>query len=155
MPSPPASTGLVRCLRVWTCGVAMVAGASEHPRMPSPSCSPRGKHEDAERDYTEALEIRRELATKSPGCYRPDVAMVLFNIACLHARQENVDVAIKYLSQAIEIEETLRGEVRDDADFDAIRDNFRFKALIGDSNGNRAGKGDGDGDAGDPGETGA
>ncbi|MBD3186502.1 tetratricopeptide repeat protein, partial [Candidatus Bathyarchaeota archaeon] len=105
-----------------------------------------GRHEDAEREYTEALEIIREFANKSPGCYRSDVAMVLFNIACLHARQENVNLAIECLSQAIDMEGSWRGKAREDADFDAIREDPRFKVLVGGSDG------DGNGDRDDPGE---
>jgi hypothetical protein len=39
---------------------------------------------DAETAFTEALAIRRELAQRDPGAYRPDVAMTLNNLGILY-----------------------------------------------------------------------
>ena len=39
---------------------------------------------DAETAYTETLAIRRDLAQRDPGAYRPDVAQTLNNLAVLY-----------------------------------------------------------------------
>ncbi|NTU98748.1 tetratricopeptide repeat protein [Candidatus Falkowbacteria bacterium] len=40
----------------------------------------------AERDYQEALQIRRELARSNPQTYLPDVAMTLINLGLFYQR---------------------------------------------------------------------
>jgi hypothetical protein len=39
---------------------------------------------DAENAFTEALAIRRALAQRDPGAYRPDVAMTLINLGAVY-----------------------------------------------------------------------
>ena len=41
-------------------------------------------HKEAEAEYGVALEIYRDLAKSNPEAYRPNVAMTLNNLACLH-----------------------------------------------------------------------
>ena len=60
----------------------------------------RAKNElaQAEAEYVEALEIRRELAAVNPAAYLPDVAMTLNNLANLHrAKNELAQAEAEYV----------------------------------------------------------
>ncbi len=57
------------------------------------SHSLNNEHEAAEREFGEALEIRRRLAEKNPKAYLPAVAMTLNNLANLHVDRDENEVA--------------------------------------------------------------
>ena len=46
----------------------------------------------AEKEYTEALNIRRDLAEKNPDAFLPDVAITLYNMAILYLVKEEKDI---------------------------------------------------------------
>ena len=61
----------------------------------------------AEKEYAEALEIRRKLAEASPEAYLPDVAMTLFNIALLRIKQGNLIEAAQIAQESLEKFQTM------------------------------------------------
>jgi hypothetical protein len=65
---------------------------------------------------------------------KPDYHEAIYNKACMYALQQQIDLALQYLQQAIKIEpEHNREMARTDSDFNTIRDNARFQELIADS----------------------
>ncbi len=57
----------------------------------------------AEKEYNEALSIRRKLAETNPDVYLPDVAMSLNNLGILHSDLNNYPQAEKEYNEALEI----------------------------------------------------
>ena len=53
-----------------------------------------------------------------------------YNLACYGALQENLELAIHHLSLALELNEDYRDFIASESDFDLIRDNPDFQALI-------------------------
>jgi tetratricopeptide (TPR) repeat protein len=81
-----------------------------------------GRTEEAIAAFDKALAIK------------PDDHEVIYNKACIYALQQQIDLALQYLQQAIQLKsEYYREMARTDSDFDPIRDNARFQALIADS----------------------
>jgi tetratricopeptide (TPR) repeat protein/chaperone required for assembly of F1-ATPase len=66
------------------------------------SLDPR-RLEEADKEFTEAVEIYRELADKNPEAYRPDVAKALNNLAILDSRQSRMEEARKEFAEALQI----------------------------------------------------
>ena len=66
------------------------------------SLDPR-RLEDAHKEFTEALDIYRELADKNPAVYRPDVAKTLNNLAILDSRQGRTEEAQQEFAEALQI----------------------------------------------------
>lgn len=60
----------------------------------------------------------------------PDDAAVFFNLACAESLLGRADDAIGHLEQSIAHEERFRELARTDSDFDAIREDPRFKDLV-------------------------
>lgn len=54
-----------------------------------------------------------------------------YNIACFYVLINEHDESIKWLEKALDMDDKLRDELINDADFDNIRDNPRFKSLLG------------------------
>ena len=77
-----------------------------------------GDLEGAERAYHRAIESD------------PDHPSPRYNLACLHSLRGNLDLALARLSDAIDREPAFRGEATRDPDFDPIRDEPGFIALI-------------------------
>ena len=76
-------------------------------------------------DYEAALAINRE------GLERyPDNPSILFSIACLETLNGEVDAALEHLARAIEGNPKMAQWAREDRDFDAIRDDPRFRELV-------------------------
>jgi tetratricopeptide (TPR) repeat protein len=61
----------------------------------------------------------------------PDDAGVLFNLACAESLLGRPDDAIGHLQQSIANDESFRELALTDTDFDPIRDDARFKELVG------------------------
>jgi tetratricopeptide (TPR) repeat protein len=76
--------------------------------------------------YAEAADRATDLAVANP-----DVPGLLYNLACCESLAGRTDSAIEHLSRAIEIAERCRPYAHGDADFDPIRDDSRFVALVG------------------------
>jgi tetratricopeptide (TPR) repeat protein len=61
----------------------------------------------------------------------PDDATVLFNLACAESLLGQADEAVDHLRQSIANDESFRELAQTDSDFDPIRDDSRFKELVG------------------------
>jgi tetratricopeptide (TPR) repeat protein len=77
-----------------------------------------GRYEEAIESYDKALEIK------------PDKHEVWYNKACCFAVQGNVDLAVETLQQAIALNSECQELAKTDSDFDGIRENESFRALI-------------------------
>jgi Flp pilus assembly protein TadD len=60
----------------------------------------------------------------------PDDALVHYNLACYWSLAHNKRQALAYLARAFDLEEEYRRLVTDESDFDAIRDDPSFQALV-------------------------
>jgi tetratricopeptide (TPR) repeat protein len=65
--------------------------------------SDTGHFADADKAYSEALTIRRDLAAHNPGAYRPDVAGTLNNLGVLYLKTVRLADADKAYSEALTI----------------------------------------------------
>ncbi|WP_375492208.1 tetratricopeptide repeat protein, partial [uncultured Nostoc sp.] len=78
-----------------------------------------GRFEEAIASYDQALEIK------------PDYPSAFYNKACYYALQGNIEKALENLQQAINLNlNKYREMAKTDLDFDGIRENKRFQALI-------------------------
>jgi tetratricopeptide (TPR) repeat protein len=62
---------------------------------------------------------------------QPNDATVLFNLACAESLLGRTDDALDHLRQSISDQERFRELARSDSDFDPIRDDARFRELVG------------------------
>ena len=77
-------------------------------------------------DYAGAADLALELVADHPEYVSP-----LFNLACCESLAGRPDDAIEHLRRAIEAWEPFRELAVKDSDFDPIRDDPRFKELVG------------------------
>jgi mannose-6-phosphate isomerase-like protein (cupin superfamily) len=77
-----------------------------------------GKHEDARK-------ILSAVAEK-----HPDAGIVLYNLSCVEAILGETESAIDHLRRSIELEDRFRELANTDADFDAMREQPEFQALV-------------------------
>jgi len=78
-----------------------------------------GQYEQAIQDFNRAVELRADYATPR------------YNMACAYSVMNKPDEALKWLKEAIDLDEKCRNDAKSDSDFDNIRDDSRFKELIG------------------------
>jgi quercetin dioxygenase-like cupin family protein len=78
----------------------------------------QGEHEELKRVLVEAL-----------GKYEDD-AGVLYNLACAEALLGENDEALGHLSEAVDAHPAFRESARDDPDFEPLRSDQRFQALV-------------------------
>jgi hypothetical protein len=57
--------------------------------------------------------------------------MLVYNLACCESLSGRTADAIDHLQRAVDTSEKFRADARKDSDFDAIRDEPSFQALIG------------------------
>ena len=62
--------------------------------------------------------------------FQPDNANAYYNKACCYGLQKKTDLAIETLKQAITLDSEWRESAKNDSDFDIIRDDQGFQALI-------------------------
>jgi tetratricopeptide (TPR) repeat protein len=77
-------------------------------------------------EFAEAAERGRELVAA-----HPHYAGLLYNLACCESLAGRTADAVDHLGRAIDRSERFRAYAREDSDFDPIRDEPAFKALIG------------------------
>ncbi|BAZ70092.1 TPR repeat-containing protein [Fischerella sp. NIES-4106] len=77
-----------------------------------------GRYEEAIASYDQAVEIK------------PDDHQAWYNKACCYALQRNIEQAIEYLREAINLNPEYREMAKTDSDFDGIREDERFQELI-------------------------
>ena len=80
-----------------------------------------GQFEAAHENFDQALMLQ------------PDFANAYYNKACCYGLQQNIELAIETLQQAIALNAENRELAKTDSDFDGIRDDERFQAVIGES----------------------
>jgi tetratricopeptide (TPR) repeat protein len=56
--------------------------------------------------------------------------MVLYNLACLYAENDRLDLALRYLSYAIKADASWREAAKRDSSFDSIRHTEQFNRLV-------------------------
>ena len=61
----------------------------------------------------------------------PQYPMLVYNLACSESLSGRTADAIDHLRRAVSVSEKLRNDARTDADFDPIRDQPAFQALLG------------------------
>ena len=83
-----------------------------------PALFDQGEHEKAKQVLTEAL-----------GRYE-DNAGVLYNLACAEALLGEKDQALGHLSEAVDAQPSFRENAREDPDFESLRSDERFAALM-------------------------
>ena len=81
------------------------------------------RYPEARTRYEKALEL-------SPG-----LPPALYNVACSYAREGDLNSALPYLLESILLDEAFREEAEFDLDFDPIRDEPAFQAIIEGGNG--------------------
>ena len=77
------------------------------------------RYDDARADYIRAIEIE------------PNYISPVYNLACLFSIWGKTEDALTYFQKAIDKDEKYREMAKTDKDFDKIRDNPRFKKLLG------------------------
>lgn len=80
------------------------------------------RYEEAVEEYLAAIAV----APEHPAPY--------YNLACVCSLQGNHEEAYEYLEQAIALDAAFREQARRDGDFDAIRDDPEFRALVDENN---------------------
>ena len=76
--------------------------------------------------YKEAISIYNKIIESNPNSHAS-----YYNKACCYGLQGNAEQAIESLQRAIELDPKNREMAKTDKDFDAIRDNDAFRALVG------------------------
>jgi hypothetical protein len=64
---------------------------------------------------------------------KPDFYQSFYSKACVYALQENIDLALENLTQAINLDSKCLEMAKTDTDFDRIRNDRRFIDLINQS----------------------
>ena len=77
-------------------------------------------------EHAEAADRARALVEANP-----DDARLLYNVACCESLAGRTDDAIEHLRRAIELDEQMRELAAGDSDFDPIRAEPGFRALVG------------------------
>jgi tetratricopeptide (TPR) repeat protein len=77
------------------------------------------RYDDALADYNSVLKLK------------PDDKEAFYSMACLFSLMGSPELAILYLEKAIALDQEWRGEAATDRDFDNIRDDPRFRRLVG------------------------
>jgi hypothetical protein len=80
-------------------------------------------------DNGEHAELRARLQDVIAA--NPQYPMLVYNLACSESLSGHTADAIDHLRSAVGASEKLRADAREDSDFDPIRDEPSFKALIG------------------------
>lgn len=60
----------------------------------------------------------------------PNYSTAYYNLACIYSLKNDENTSLKYLSQSILLDKTLKEVAKKDTDFDYIKDNAKFKELI-------------------------
>lgn len=80
----------------------------------------------ATKEYDKAFDVLSGLNQEFP-----DDAGILYNLACAESQTGRTDEALEHLAKAIESQERFRAAAQGDSDFDPVREDARFKELVG------------------------
>jgi mannose-6-phosphate isomerase-like protein (cupin superfamily) len=80
----------------------------------------------ATKEYDKAFDVLAEAHEEYP-----DDAVVLYNLACAESMLGRTDDAIVHLERSIAGQERFREAARTDTDFDPVREDARFRELVG------------------------
>ncbi len=61
---------------------------------------------------------------------KPDKDEAFYNKACCYGLQKDVVKAVEFLEQAINLDPKYRKDAKTDSDFDGVRDDDRFRAVV-------------------------
>jgi tetratricopeptide (TPR) repeat protein len=61
---------------------------------------------------------------------KPDYHNAFYNKACCYGLQKDVVKAVEFLQQAIGLNPKYREDAKTDSDFDGVRDDERFRAVV-------------------------
>lgn len=75
--------------------------------------------------YAQAADLGREVVAAHPG-----IGYLLYNVACCESLAGRTDDAIGHLREAIATDAEIRAHADGDCDFDSIRDQPAFRALV-------------------------
>ncbi|MGZ8693293.1 MAG: TPR end-of-group domain-containing protein [Gaiellaceae bacterium] len=106
--------------------VLVVGGAPGQAYNQSPSflVAPMfGPYQDD--DFAGAAAILRDVLAE-----HPNLPLGLYNLACCESRLGEQDAALEHLAASIESEGRFKDLARDDDDFEALRDEPRFRELV-------------------------
>jgi tetratricopeptide (TPR) repeat protein len=107
--------------------VVIVAGRPGEPFRPSPSEATADFFEPYNaKDYAGALEVGQGILRRYPGN-----GLALYNIACMEALLGRGDDALEHLREALEAAPSLRENAQTDDDFAALREDERFRDIVG------------------------
>jgi len=106
--------------------VVIAGGKPGEAFTPSPweRNAPALKH-FATKEYDKAVEAFEQLLEETP-----EDAGVLYNLACAESLAGKRDGALEHLERAVEIDPDFREPAKQDSDFDAIRDEARFRSAV-------------------------
>jgi hypothetical protein len=76
-------------------------------------------------DYARAVEILRAVVEQ-----HPDTGLIVYNLACAETLNGEHDAALEHLARATALEERWREAAKNDPDFDAVRDDPRFRSTV-------------------------
>lgn len=91
--------------------------------------------------YDKAIKCHEEALSLKPDCYN-----AFYNLSCIHflkygksvkkdpanPSEDDLKKALEFLKKAVEGDEKFRELAKTDKDFEVIRDNPRFKEIVGD-----------------------
>ena len=80
----------------------------------------------AKKEYDKAYDVLAKVHADYP-----DDATVLYNLACAESQLGRTDDAIGHLERSVSDQERFRELARSDSDFDPIREEARFRELVG------------------------
>ena len=81
--------------------------------------------------YKRTNEISKAIdALKSALKVEPSYALTHYNLACYWALSDNVELAVLHLSFALDLNSDYRDKIADETDFDSIRDEQSFQAIV-------------------------
>jgi len=78
----------------------------------------QGNHTQAIADYDQALKLK------------PNLALAYYNKACVYSLKRDIKAAIENLQRATDLDAKLREDAKTDSDFDNIRKDKQFQALV-------------------------
>jgi predicted negative regulator of RcsB-dependent stress response len=86
------------------------------------------RYEKAEKGFRQGLELEKRVL----GSDQPEIALTVYNLACIHARRGQFDESLSLLQQAVDHgwHPRIDPKIEHEADFNALHAEPRFAALV-------------------------